>query len=312
MIKILKTIDSNLREISKIEDGCWINITAPNSHELVYLSKDLEIPLDFLTYPLDIDERARIEEENGWKLIILKAPRFEKENEDVPYTSLPIGIILNPYRDIIITVCSVEINIISSFIKGKVKNFSTGNKTNLILQIFMKTILLYLEYLKDINRRTNRAEKELQKAMKNKELIKLLSIEKSLVYFTTSLKSNKLMMERLQMLKFLEFDRNDKDLLEDIIIENKQAIEMTDIYSNILSGMMDAFASIISNNLNVVMKILTSITIILMLPTLIASIYGMNIKLPLQDSPNAFIILTIFSLVLTAIGVIFFIKQEWF
>ena len=310
MFFITKTIDRNLKKIKKIENGCWVNFSNPSKEELEKFSRDLKIPLDFLTDPLDTDERARVEREDGYTLIILRIPFFDKEKQDTPFFTIPLGIILS--NDIIITVCSRESNIIDDFLTGKIKNFSTENKSNFLLQIFLKSALLYLNHLKEINNRTNIIEKDLHESMKNEELIKLLNLEKSLVFFTTSLKSNELMMERLQKTQIIKLAPDDKDLLDDVIIENKQAIEMSNIYSNILSGMMDAFASVISNNLNVVMKFLTSVTIIFMIPTLIASIYGMNVPLPLQHSHHAFLFTIVLSLVLSVIGVFIFMKRNWF
>jgi magnesium transporter len=310
MIKIFKTVKDQLKEIKKFEKGCWVNLSNPTNEETEKISRRLKIPMDFLTDPLDVDERARIEVEKKCVLIVLRIPCFEGKNVDIPFTTLPLGIIF--VEDLIITICSRDVEIVSDFINGKTKNLSTENRSRFILQIFLRTALLYLKHLKEINRRTTTTEKELHQAMKNEELINLLNIEKSLVFFITSLKSNELMMERLQKSKFVKLDINDQELLEDVIIENRQAIEMTNVYSNILSGMMDAFASVISNNLSVVVKILTSITIILMLPTLVASIYGMNIKLPFQNNPHSFLITIGISFVLSAIGVIFFIRRKWF
>ena len=310
MIKIFKTGQMNLERISEFEKDSWVNVSNPTNEELGMLSQKLNVPLSFLADPLDIDERARIEMERKYSLIVLRVPRFDENNVDVPFTTLPIGIILA--EDLVITVCSKDVDVILDFVNDNVKNFSTENRSRFILQIFLRTGLLYLKHLKEINKRTTMVEKELHKAMKNEELIKLLNIEKSLVFFTTSLRLNELMMERLQRTEMLKMDPDDKDLLEDVIIENRQAIEMANVYSNILSGMMDAFASVISNNLNVVMKFLTSVTIILMIPTLIASIYGMNIKLPFQGSSHAFLITLAISFALSVIGVSIFIKRKWF
>ncbi len=310
MITIFKTIKNDLKEISEFENDCWVNVPNPTNEELEKLSQKLNVPLDFLTDTLDIDEKARIEIENECILIILRVPQFDEKDVDIPFTTLPVGIIIT--KDLFITVCSKECDVILDFINSKVRNFSTGNKGRFLLQIFLRTALLYLKYLKEINKRTTAVEKELHKAMKNEELIKLLNIEKSLVFFTTSLKSNELMMERLQKAQIVKMDIDDKDLLEDVLIENKQAIEMSNVYSNILSGMMDAFASVISNNLNVVMKFLTAVTIILMIPTLVASIYGMNVKLPFQNSPYAFLITFGISFTLSLIGILIFIKRKWF
>ena len=310
MINIFKTRQMDLKEISAFEKHSWVNVSNPSNEELEKLCQKLNVPLDFLTDPLDVDERARIEIENKCILIVLRIPRFDEKNVDIPFTALPLGIIF--IEDLIITVCSNDVDVISDFINGKVRNFSTEKRSRFILQIFLRTALLYLKHLKEVNKRTTMVEKELHKAMKNEELIKLLNIEKSLVFFTTSLKSNELMMERLQKSQLVKLDPDDKDLLEDVIIENRQAIEMANVYSNILSGMMDAFASVISNNLNVVMKFLTAVTIILMIPTLIASIYGMNVKLPFQNFPHAFLITLGLSFVLSVIGVAVFIKRKWF
>ena len=312
MIKKFKTIRGELKEISDFEKGCWVNVSnqQTNNNELEALSQKLKIPLDFLTDPLDVNERSRIEKEEEYILIVLRVPLFDKKKVDIPFTTLPIGIIFS--KDLFLTVSSRDSEIIADFINGKVKNFSTEDKNSAILKIFSRTALLYLEYLREISDRTNIVEKELHKAMKNEELIKLLNIEKSLVFFVTSLKANEFMMERLQKMEIIKLDSQGQDLLEDVIIENKQAIEMADVYSNILSGMMDAFASVISNNLNVVLKLLTSITIILMIPTLITSVYGMNVGLPFQHSLHAFTIVMTISMVLSISGVLMFMKRKWF
>ncbi|MFH0812172.1 MAG: CorA family divalent cation transporter [Pseudomonadota bacterium] len=308
-IDIYKTRDNKLEKITKIEKDCWINVVSPGQEELNFLSQQFNIPYDFLTASLDIDEIARTEIENNITLIILKTPFFDKDSPDVFYFTVPIGIILA--NDLIITICSKESEIILDFIKNRVKNFSTVKRYRFVLQLFLRTTLLYLQYLKQINNAANIIQKKLEQSSKNMQLIKLLNIEKSLVYFTTSLKSNAFMLERLQKMNVLGVDAENKDLFEDITTESKQAIEMANIYSDILSGMMDAFASIISNNLNIVMKALTLITIIITIPILLASLYGMNVKLPLQDSPYAFLIVILASIVLALIGISFFIKRKW-
>lgn len=310
MIKIYKTAENRLKEIDSFEKNSWVNIVNPTKDELEKLSERFKIPLDFLTDPLDVDERARIEIEKKVTLIVLRIPRFEGDDVDFPFTTIPLGIIL--VDDLFITVCLKETNVISDFLNGKVKALLTSNRTGFIIQILLRTVLLYLNYLKDINRRTSAVEKELHKALKNEELIKLLNIEKSLVSFTSSLRSNELMMEKLEKGKIIKMNLENEDFLEDVIIDNKQAIEMANIYSNILSGMMDAFASVISNNLNVVLKFLTSITIILMIPTLVASIYGMNVDLPFQHESFAFAFTMVISLLFSIIGVVIFWKRKWF
>jgi magnesium transporter len=310
MIKIFKTTGNGFISIDDIEKDCWVNVTNPTPDELIKLSEDLTIPLDFLTDSLDVDERSRIETENDTTLIVLRVPKFDKNNPGVPFTTLPLGIVFT--KDIIITVCLGDINEVLDLFKGKIKNLPTQNRRRFILHLFHRTAFFYLKYLKEINKKSNEVETELHRSMKNEELIKLLDIEKSLVFFTTSLRSNELMMERLSKIRALELNEDDKDLLEDIIVDNKQAIEMANIYSNILSGMMDAFASVISNNLTIVMKFLTSVTIILMLPTLVASIYGMNVELPFQHTSHAFFITIGLSFCLSSVGVLIFLKNKWF
>ncbi len=296
-------------DIREYEEYSWVHVVAPDEEELKELSQDLDIPIDFLTSPLDVDERSRIEVDDKNLLVILRTPHFE-EGSDVEFTTLPLGIILT--EKIIITVSSIKNDVMQAFADGKIRDgLSTVNKTKFIIQMFSGATLVYLEYLKRLNRKTSIAQTKVLKSMKNEELIKLLNYEKSLVYFTTSLKSNELVLERLQRTELIEMSDDDRDMIEDAIIENKQAIEMTNIYSNILSGMMDAFASIISNNLNVVMKILASVTVILTIPVWVASIYGMNIDLPLQDSSYAFPTILGGSVILSLIGAVIFIKKKW-
>jgi magnesium transporter len=308
-IDVYKTINNKLQKNKTIEKHGWINVINPKQEEIAFLSGQFNIPADFIMAALDIDERARIEVEEDATLIILKIPFFDEDNLDVLYVTMPVGIIL--VKDLIITVCAKETDILNDFIEHKVKHFNTTNQHKFILQIFLRAVLLYLQYLKQINNATNIIQKKVEQASKNQQLIKLLNIEKSLVYFTTSLKSNQLMLERLQKMKILKMDEENETLFEDIITESKQAIEMANVYSDILSGMMDAFASIISNNLNVVMKILTLITIILSIPVVFSSLYGMNVKLPLQESPFAFFIVLLISLLLSFIGILIFVKKKW-
>jgi magnesium transporter len=310
MIKILKWSENRFIPADKIERHCLINVISPEKDELEKLINEMLIPSDFLTDPLDIDERARIETENGCLLIVLRLPKYN-EGSEIPFTTFPAGIILTK-DDTIVIVSSFDVTDVLDLSNVRSKGIAYGKRSGVVLQMFLRTALLYLRYLKEINRRTGEIEKELQKSLKNEELINLLNNEKSLVFFTTSLKSNELMMERLMKTELLKLTPDDRDRLEDVLIDNRQAIEMANIYSNILSGMMDAFASVISNNLNVVMKILTSITIILIIPTLTASIYGMNIELPFQHSPHAFYIVTGISFCVSLLCVLIFIKNRWF
>jgi magnesium transporter len=284
-------------------------VTAPNNYEISSLKNDYAVDLDLLNDILDIDEQSRSEKEDDRLVFILRIPVFHEERE-IPYFTLPLGVIFA--GDMIITICLQDNDIIRDFIENKVKNFSLINRKTFLLSIFFRSSLYFLRYLKEINRKTAHVEKELQRAIKNNELIQLLTIEKSLVFFTTSLKSNEFLMDKIQKSNLIKLSEEDVELIEDVVTENRQAIEMANIYSNILSGMMDAFASVISNNLNVVLKQLTSISLILMIPTLIASVYGMNVDLPFQKNPFAFLGTLGVSVVLALISIFIFRRKKFF
>lgn len=310
MRRVFKFVDNAVSRIQEIEKDCWVHYQNPTQNELAFLSERYRVPADFLNDVLDPDERARSEAEGRWLLIVLRIPVYEEEEEEIPYFTVPLGILVS--RNMIITVCAKESPLMEDFMYNRIKNFNPSNKLRFVMQIFLRTALYYLKFLREINKMTSTAEGMLHRSLKNEKLISLLRIEKSLVFFATSLKSNELLIEKLQKSRFSRIDEEDADLLEDVLNETKQAIEMCNIYSNILSGMMDAFASIISNNLNMVMKLLTSITILLMIPTLIASIYGMNIQLPFSNSPLAFPIIMVLSVIMTGIGIVFFRRRDFF
>jgi len=311
MITIYRSRVGNSLEVTgKYESGAWVNVVNPSPAEITELAARFTIPQDFLTDPLDVDERARIEREEGNTLILLRTPRREGSEADIPFTTLPIGIILT--QGLVITISLTEVDVVAEFLNGKVRNFSTENSTRFVLLLFLRTSLLFLRYLKEINRMTTAIENDLHRALRNVQLIRLLNMEKSLVFFITSLRSNALMLEKFNTSGCLRMNEEDRDIFEEVVIENKQAIEMANIYTSILSGMMDAFASIISNNLNVVIKLLTTVTIILMIPTLVASIYGMNVELPFQHSPFAFLIVIAFSIMVSILGIAVFWRKEFF
>ena len=288
MITIYKSTPKGLMEIEEYESGCWIHVVNPTDKEISSLIHLFELPFDFVTDPLDIDERARIEVEDDIRLVLIRTPRREPEDAAIPYITLPIGIIL--VKDIIITVSISEIDVMTEFIDGRVRNFQTQFQTRFLLQLCYRTTLRYLRYLKEINRMTNALELGLLSTPKNEQLIQLFNLQKSLLYFTTSLRTNSLMIEKLRCNSFfLPMVSDEEDLYEEIVIENKQALEMASIYTTILASMMNAFTSMVNNDLNAVLKLLTSITIVIALPTLIASIYGMNVQLPMQESELGFI-----------------------
>ncbi|OCA90144.1 magnesium transporter CorA family protein [Pradoshia sp. D12] len=303
--------DSKLQKIDELKKGCWVNMVAPSEAEIKLISDRLDIPEDFIKDPLDDEERSRLEREDNHILIIVDFPYITYDDGGFPlYETLPIGLIVTD--ECFITISLIENPIITDFVSKKMKGFFTYKKTRFALQILFNISSYYLRYLKQINRKTDDIEKELHQSMKNEELYAFLSLEKSLVYFTTSLKSNKIVLQKLLRLNHLKMYEEDKDLLEDVIIENTQAIEMAETYHSILTSMMNTFASVISNNLNIVMKFLTSITIILSFPTIVASIYGMNVNLPFQNNPYAFIGVICVALLLSSITTIIFWKKRYF
>ena len=308
MFQIFYKDDDNLRQLRNIQPGAWVNITSPSGAELEAISKLLDIPLSMLTDPLDEDERSRVEIEDDYLLILLRVPYFAGE-EEVPFKTVPLGIIYG--KNFIVTVGSRNPAIIQDFIQGRVKNFVTTNRERFIFQIFYRAALLFLNYLKEINMRSQQIEKELQDSVCNTELIRLQLLGKSLVYFTTSLKANEIMIGRLANIKQFKVSEEDEDLFADVAIEYRQASEMANVYNNILTGMSNTFASIISNNLNLIMRILTSITIVLMLPTLLTSLYGMNVQLPFANNPHAFFIVMGIGVFLALAAIIIMIKRRW-
>jgi magnesium transporter len=309
MIKFYKTnLKNQIEEIEAFNDNCWINIVNPTSEEIELLSSNLNVPLDFFTDPLDIDERSRIEydDDSDSVLIILKYPTENSQDPNVKYITKPLGVVKG--KNFIITVSKEQNDIIKMFESNKVRNFSTYKRSLFILQIFLKISNKYSKYLSKIHKEIEMGEDALRQSMKNKELIDLLNIEKSLVYFATSLRSNEIVLERISKGNIIPLYEEDEDMLEDVIVENKQAIEMCGIYSNILSGMMDAFASVISNNLNIVMKVLTVVTIIMQIPAIITSFFGMNVRLPLMHNPFAWIYIIAMSGFAAVIIIIWFKK----
>ena len=315
MMKIYRTADEQglVREVTKLERGCWINLVNPTLQEINTLCNSIGVIEDFIRYPLDQEERARIDVEDEQTLILIDLPVVEKEEDGIGgFSTIPLGMIV-VRDDYFITVCTQETPIIKEFIDCKIKGFFTFKKTRFILQLLYKIATYYLVYLKYINRETDKAEHRLQKSMRNKELIKLLELENSLVYFTTSLKSNELVMEKLMRTKCIKMYEEDEDILEDAIIENRQAIEMGTIYRDILSGTMDAYASVISNNLNIVMKFLASVTIVLSIPTIVASLWGMNVQgLPFANNPFGFVIVMGIAALITVAAWLLLKKKDMF
>lgn len=308
MITIYQTSGQELLQRTEPVDGSWINAISPSPEEIVWLH-GLGIPQDYITYSLDVDEQPRTERENHEQLILFRIPCFQGLTSDVPYTTVPLGIILTDR--FMITLCRQENDVLNELGKGRLKDIQTSKRNRFVLRLLLSTASKYLVYLREINKRVDELEDQLQLSTRNKEVLELLKYQKSLTYFTTALKSNELMMQRLQRSLVFKTYPEDEDLLEDVLTEIQQAIEMTNISSNILSSMMDAFASIISNNLNTVMKLLASLTIILSLPTMIASFFGMNVALPMQSQNFAFAIILAISLLISLLVIFVFLKRDW-
>ncbi|MCD7947368.1 MAG: magnesium transporter CorA family protein [Oscillospiraceae bacterium] len=275
MLSIQKTIGGKMTRLENMQEGCWINLTNPTKEELDMVEEALHLEPTFLRAALDEEESSRIDMEDGQTLIIIDLPAVEQNEAAMVYYTIPLGIIVAEKH--IVTVGLKETSILQDFEKGLVRNAETQKRTSFIFYILLQVAKRYLQYLRQIDKLYNHMERQLYKSQRNKELIQLLDLEKSLVYFNTSLKANEVTLEKILRGRILTLYEEDQDLLEDVLIEVRQAIEMANIYSSIISGMMDAFASVISNNLNVIMKIMTSITILLTIPNIIFSFYGMNV-----------------------------------
>ncbi len=307
MLNFYKTIDGRIVNIPALEPGCWINVVSPEPEEISYLIDELGIDRGFVNSSIDEEESSRIEMEDDQTLIIVDTPAVEKQADDTMlYYTLPYGIVITDKY--FVTISSRKNIVIDEISSGVVKNIQTNQKTRFLLTILLRISAKFLQYLKQIDKISSSVEAELNKSMKNQELIQLFGLEKSLVYFSTSLKGNQVTMEKILRGRIIKLYEEDRELLEDVIVEINQAIEMCSIYTNILSGTMDAFASIISNNLNIVMKKLTAVTIIMAIPTMIFSFYGMNTNLPL---PFFWFPLALSGLI-TIIVAILFIKKNMF
>lgn len=310
MIKIFSSAENNtLKELDAIAPGAWVHLLDPSEEELSYVKNALKIEDEFLRAALDEEEGVRIEEEDGQTLVLVDIPVVRPEQTSFLYTTIPLAIIIAPQN--MVTVCLEETSIIEDFWNQTVRGgFDTCKKTRFLLKLLYKISTKYLQYLRQIDKAQTQVENALHRSMKNRELIQMLRLEKSLVFFSTSLKSNEVVLEKMLRFSLIKNYPDDMDLLEDVIIENKQAIEMGTIYRDILSGTMDAFASVISNNLNIVMKLLASITIILSIPTIFASLWGMNVRgLPFEDSPIGFWLVVIVSAA-ASIGVTFLLWRK--
>ena len=311
MVRMFRTSDGAIHEIQEPQDGCWIALTNPTATEIFEVSEQFQIEVDDLRAPLDEEERSRIEVEDNYTLILVDVPMIEERNDKDWYGTIPLGIIVTD--KMIFTICLEDTQVLTRFMEGRVRNFFTYMKTRFILQILYRNSSMYLRYLRIIDKKSEQVEEKLHYSPRNQELIELLELEKSLVYFTTSLRSNEAVLEKLIKLESIKKYPEDTELLE--VIENTQAIEMANIYSGILQSMMDAFASVISNNLNDVMKILSVITIVMSIPTIIFSAYGMNLApsgMPFSSTTWGFLVVILLSIAASIVAAAYLAKKKYF
>lgn len=307
-----------LKRIDEIETDCWINLYAPTEAELMRVEKEVDLPAEFLRYPLDEEERPRIDLDDDTQslLIIVDFPFIRREDNNTKYETMPLGIVIAPHR-CIITISLRENGVLDAFRNNRVRDFITGYRTRFTFQIMFAGAKDYLKYLRFIDKTIDTAERQLNKSVSNKELFKLMQLGKSLIYFSTSLKSNEAVLERLMRSKLMKKYEEDEDLLEDVIIEHRQALEMANIYTSIINGTMDAYASIISNNVNQIMKFMAAMTIVISAPTAITSFFGQNIPFPFDGAaffanPWPFIAITIACLALIALTIVWFSRRKMF
>jgi magnesium transporter len=308
MLTIYKTTEQGLEQLDSMANGAWIKVVDPTPEEIQRLV-DWGIDVDYINYSLDFDEMPRMERDDDYTFILVRIPHRQPES-DIPYITIPLGIMIK--SNFILTICRYDKEIFKVLANGKYRLLKTAKRYRFTLYIFLETATRYLTHLREINRMTEAIEDQLQKSTRNREVLELLKYQKSLTYFATALRSNEVMMERVQRTQIFNYYEEDQDLLEDVLTENQQAIQMTNIATELLAAMMDAFASIISNNLNAVMKILAAITIIMSLPTIVSSFYGMNVDLPFQTHPFAFWLTVGISLLFIGIAATIFYRRDWF
>ncbi len=317
MLRIYKSEDGgklNKLKKNKVVPYSWYNMINPDAEEIAQVSHQLHLEDDMLQNALDLDERSRVELEDGVLSLIINLPLLDDNGK---FDTLPCGLFFT--KNNFITICSRDNRILSAFNKNTTKTFDTRDRERFLLSILSKCTQFYLKYLAIINQKTEEIEDSLRQTTQNKALFKLIEIQKSLVYFTTALKDNHLVLLKILRMvnapgfaKLVKFTQDDTDILEDVIVENKQAIEMVDMHRSILEGMMDGFASIINNNLNLVMKFLAAITIILSIPTMLASFWGMNVPVPGAGNPLGFLIVIALSALATIFAIIYFRKKGMF
>ncbi len=310
MITVWKKASSetDMTEINSPVSGCWVDVVNPSTEEITFIEENLYVPRDFVTGCLDQDEVSRVEKEDEMSLFIFRVPSAKSDNHSAEV--MPLGVVVS--KGMVVTVCTKETEVLDDFRDGKIKSFNTVDGVNFLLQVLKRSSHHYIRYLEKIEKEIDVLEESLLKSSRNEEIVKLLRIQKQLIYFDTGMASNSTVLEELLDGDVIDLPKADAALLNHVITENKQAIEMGNIFSNILSNTLDAYASIVSNNLSMVMKFLASFTIILSLPVIIASFYGMNVPLPFQNDQSMFVILVLASVALSLIAIHLFVRKKWF
>jgi len=302
-MKTFWNTQGGLNQFNEWQPNCWIQVTCPTEEDQQFLEEKFQIPDYFLSDISDTDERARYEYDDGWMLIILRIPYVKEVRSRTPYTTVPLGIIHK--RDVTITVCYYETNMMIDFVSYQQKRGEGfTDYVDMIFRLFLSSAVWYLKRLKQISMLIEKAKRNLDREVNNESLIGLSRLQDSLTYFNTSIRGNEVLLSKLKFK--LQIDELDADLIEDVNIEMTQARETTSIYSNILESTMDTYQSIINNNMNTIMRTLTSVTIILMLPTLVASFFGMNLVNGMENSPMGFAIAIILSVAISAVSLLIF------
>ena len=310
MKTIYKTVDQHLTERPALEAGCWVHLQNPTKEEIVGLTDRFKLDPTFLSAALDVEEKARLEHKNGQTLIVVDMPFPDKDGNGYIYSTLPIGIVL--VDDVIITVATQKTPIIIDFIEDRILDFSTDNRSRFVLQLLYRNASMFHSCLSQIDKASMTVRHKLEKSLRNQELLYMIKLDTSLILFSNSLKGNQLVLEKMMRLESVKQFPEGKDMLEDVLTENRQAVEMCTIYRDILSGTMDAYASIINNNLSIVMKVLASLTVLLSIPVLFASFWGMNVSVPFSSSPFGFFIVLAMSVITASIAFILLWRKKMF
>lgn len=308
MLSIYRTEDSRISSFEKAEKGCWIKLTDPSDIECEEVSKDFSFDLSDVRAALDVEETSRISVEDDYTLILVDIPSAEVRNNRRGYTTIPLGILIN--EDVIVTVCSEEATALTSFLEQRVRNFSTKKQMRFTYQILYNVCMRYQALLKNIDKKRTELEERINEGMSDSDLIDLHELESNLVYFATSLRANGAVLDRLTRYGNLRRYEEDVELLEDVVIENKQAIEMTSIYRDIMTGTRELMSSVISNRLNNVMKYLAAITIVMAIPTIIGGLFGMNVPVPLTNAPFGFVAICLSTLLICVVTMIVLKKRK--